>query len=106
MRTRPRALCGQNAAFCAKAHDVYLQKGLCFERLDGDPLYAEGGHRISTASNFNAEPWSGAAQPAGGQEGFSRIMNKLYFNYSGEYTQFLAALTEFLVAENTVSDGS
>jgi len=48
----------------------------------------------------------GAAQPAGGQEGFSRIMNKLYFNYSGEYTQFLAALTEFLLAENTVSAGS
>jgi len=33
-------------------------------------------------------------------------MNKLYFNYSGEYTQFLAALTEFLLAENTVSAGS
>jgi hypothetical protein len=60
-----------------------------------------GGHRIITASNLNAEPGSGAAQTAGAQEGFSRIMNKLYFNYSDEYTQFLAALTEFLVAENT-----
>ena len=97
---------GQNAAFYAKAHDVYLYKRLCFGQLDVDPLYAKGGHRIITASNFNAEPWSGAAQPGGGQEGFSRIMNKLYFNYSGEYTQFLAALTEFLVAENTVSAGS
>jgi hypothetical protein len=81
---------------------------MCISKNDcaSDGYAKRGVTGLSPHPTSTLEPWSGAAQPAGGQEGFSRTMNKLYFNYSGEYTQLLAALTELLVAENTVSAGS